>query len=134
MPNNIVPVIEETKNEELIALYEEYKKSEDYNNYVALIQNDKPNLSKYLIDIIMYGYWYETFLENLPEEERKNYTSILDREEKVMEPVKGDMKGVGVYESEELYKQENPNLTEIKTIGEPLTFQETKLLENEIIN
>ncbi len=132
MSNNIVPVIEETKNEELIALYEEYKKSEDYKCYLGMIQNDKPNLSKYLIDIILYGYWYETFLENLPEDERSKYTSILDREEKIMEPVKGDMKGVGVYESEELYKLENPHLTGIKTIGEPLTFIESEP-KNEII-
>lgn len=126
---NIVPKILETQNEEVSKLFEEYKESEEYKYYFEMIKNDKPNLSVYLINIILYGYFYETFISNLPEDERANYKSILTQEEKVIPAVKGDIKGVSVYESEENYKKQHPELTEIKTIGEPLTFIETTLLE-----
>lgn len=138
--SNIVPEIEQTKNEKLTTLFEEYKQSEEYTNYFNLIQEDKPNLSVYLINIILYGYFYESYIASLPITEQQQYKSLLTQEQKLLPVVKGDMKGINVYQDEDEYKTKFPDLKPIKTIGEPLKFEESvaTLLEkgepqNEII-
>jgi hypothetical protein len=131
---NIVTKLEETQNEKLTELFEEYKKSDDYQYYFELIKQDKPMLSIYLINIILYGYFYENYISELPEIERKKYVSILEREQKTIPPVKGDMKGITIYDNEDDYKKQHPNVKPIKTIGEPLTLIETnENTKNEII-
>ena len=129
--SNFASEIESTKNEELTNLYEKYKKTDEYKSYSEMIKNDKPELTTYLIDIIMYGFFHEEYLNNLPYEERVKHTSLLQREQKIIPPVQGEMKGVGVYSSMEEYKELNPDIKEIKVVGEPLTLIEHKPTEIE---
>jgi hypothetical protein len=129
---NTIQQIEDVKTPELAEHFEEYKKSEEYKQYFAMIKNDKPNLSEYLINMILFGHFHEMFIEQLPEDQKCNYKSIMDEEPKLIPPVKGDMLGIKSYSSEEEYAKAHPNLRPMKTIGEPLQFVEHEVNENNI--
>ena len=111
------------------AKYTEYKQTEEYQNFFEIIRADKPRMSEYLIDMCIFGYYHTTLYENTKPELRGDSLSILEQPEKVSEPLKGDIPNmIFSYPSMEDYVKEN-KITEIKTIGQPLTFEEVAVKE-----
>ena len=105
--------------------YEEYRKTEDYTNYLKMVQLENPKMSEYLIDLCIFGYWYEELYEKKSDEK-----SILEQEEKHYEPVRGDMKNmIYSYDSMEEYLATN-DVKPVLTTGIPLTLEETKTIED----
>jgi len=134
---DIIRQKESIKDTDIGAKYDEYKKTDEYKDYYNTVQGDKPNMSGYLVDLCIFGYFYETQLEEMEPEERSKYTSIMDQVEtekntplKVPEPLKCEIKAIDVFDSYEEYLAANPHVKDIPTIGEALTLKEIK---NEII-
>ena len=137
-----VPIIESIEclmnKEDFSKSYEEYKKTDTYQIYFNMISTEHPEMSAHLIDLAIFGYFYESVLEKIPETERGELVSILEQPEFVPEKVKGDIPDMILsYDSYEDYLVKNPNVKPIPTIGsgiiqmvedEPVTT-----LENEII-
>ena len=104
--------------------YAEFKKSEEYEMYFAEIRHEKSRMSDYLIDLCLFGYFYESMYKDTPEHCRSNMVSILDQPEQFYAPVKGDMKGmIDYYPSMEDYLAKN-DVKPILTTGTPLTLEE----------
>ena len=114
-------------NEFISKKYEEFKKTEEYDNLFNSVKYEKKNMSDYLIDLCLFGYYYETLLETIPEEERGDFKSILDQEEKILPKVCGDLPDMILsYDNYEEYLLENPHLKDIPVVGEPLKLIETE--------
>ena len=113
--------------------FNEFKKTEDYKNYTEMIKCDKPLLSPYLIEMAIFGYYYELLRDEMDEEMLKKYSSLITLAEENSyikpEPIK-EYKGVNVYVSEEDYFQRNPN---VKPMAIASPFENLKN-ENEILN
>lgn len=110
-----------------------YRKSDEYAEYFAMIKADKPDMNDYLINLCLYGYWYEDQLEKMDPEERKKYPAIIGNElppDKIPEPLKGDLLGVSYYKDELEYMLKNPDVRPVKTIGEEFKLEEALDLEN----
>lgn len=126
---DIIRQKESIKETDIGAKYDEYKKTDEYKEYFCTIQNDKPNMNAYLIDLCIFGYFYETLLEEMDPEERSKYVSIVEQEEteknaplKVPELLKCEVKAIDVFDSYEDYLKANPHVKDMPTIGEPLTL------------
>ena len=96
--------------------FAEYKKSEEYLGYYQSISMDKPEMPGYLIELCLFGYFYENYLDTLSIEEREKHTSIIkDAEENKYEIPKPpvEYKGVNVMSAEE-FELSRKNIREIK--------------------
>lgn len=102
-----------------------FKKTEDYKNYTEMIQSEKPTLSPYLIEIAIFGFFYETLREEMDEILLKKYPSLIELAESktfTKPEIISEYKGVDIYENEEDYLRKNPNVKPIKTdIENPFT-------------
>jgi hypothetical protein len=102
--------------------FDSYKQTEEYTNYFDSIKIENEGMSDYLINLAIFGYWYEL-----------NHGKIEEAKEKVLYPApKGDLKGlVGVYDSFDEYLQKNPDVKvlgeDIKLISEVNDFTNKKL-------
>lgn len=108
--------------------FAEYKKSEEYLSYYHLIREDKPEMPAYLIELCLFGYYYENYLDTLSIEEREKHSSIIkDAEENKYEIPKPpvEYKGVNIMNAEE-FALSRQNIREIE-IANPF-----KDLENSI--
>ena len=101
--------------------YNEYRKTEDYENYYASIKHDKPTMSGYLIDLCIFGYWHSDIYQK-----KDGEIDILDQPEGHYKPVKGDIPSmIYSYPSMEEYIKES-GVTPILTTGTPLTLEECR--------
>lgn len=112
--------------------YDEYKKTDEYKDYVSMIQQDKPDMSLYLIDLCIYGMFHEEQLAEMDPEERLKHESLMDKKYEskpvVKQEVEPEYNGITTYKNEEEYLLANPNVKPIPMIGQPLK------IENEIID
>lgn len=119
--------IKKMNSKKVMENFNVYRKSDEYAEYFAMIKADKPEMNDYLINLCLYGYWYENQLEKMDPEERKNYPAIIGNElppDKIPEPLKGDLIGVSYYKDELEYMLKNPDVKPIKTVGEEFKLEE----------
>lgn len=110
--------------------FEKYKTSEEYNTYTEMVKVDKPTLSPYLIELCLFGFFYEELRKTMSEEQLEKYNSFFDLAETNNYPkpeIVTEYKGVKTYKNEEEYLKENPDVKPIKTtIENPFTAYDSE--------
>lgn len=99
------------------AEFEKFKETEEYKNYNEMIRNDKPELSPYLVEMCLFGYFYEELRNDMEDEQLQKYPSLFvvaEKEPYIKPEPTPEYKGVSVYESEAQYLEENPHVKPIQ--------------------
>lgn len=103
--------------------FTEYKETDEYKNYFKAIKAEKPSMHSYLIEMSIFGYFYENKLKSMSKTERKKYKSLMKNKEahnkKEHEETPKEYKGMTVYASEEEWKKANPHVKDVKIANLP---------------
>lgn len=101
----------------------EYKETDEYKNYYKTIKTENPNMPGYLIELSIFGYFYENKLKSMNKTERKKYKSLMKNKEawnkKEHQEIPKEYKGMTVYSSEEEWKKANPDVKDVKVANLP---------------
>jgi len=85
-------------------LYDEYKQTEQYEEFRELIQKENPDLFVSSIELILYSYWFENIYSDYCDIHGLPFVSLIDQEVERPEVVKGEIKGIDVLSVEEIEK------------------------------
>lgn len=100
--------------------FNKWKTTEEYDFLKNTIINDKPTLPLYLVNVCLFGYFFEELRKNMSEELLEKYPSIIENAEKTpfeKPTVIKEYTGVSVFENEEEYMKANPDVKPINVVG-----------------